>query len=65
MNEKLKTSTVTLNFISGKMKNLFDICDVKSTDDFALFIDTEQVVFGFNINQIFSYRIIPDEEEEE
>ena len=60
MNEKLKTSTVTLNFISGKMKNLFDICDVKSTDDFALFINSEQVVFGFNINQILSYKIVPD-----
>ena len=62
MNEKLKTSTVTLTFISGKIKNLFDICDIKSTDYFASFTDTEQVVFVFNINQILSYKIIPDEE---
>ena len=60
MNEKLKTSTVNLCFISGEMKNLFDICDIQLTDDFALFINSEQVVFGFNINQILSYKIVPD-----
>ena len=63
MNEKLKTSTVKLHYISGKQKNLFDICDIQSTDHFALFMDTEQVVFGVNISQILSYEIIPDEEE--
>ena len=63
MNEKLKTSTVTLTFISGKMKNLFDIFDIQSTDHFASFTDTEQVIFGFNIDQIHSYKIIPDGEQ--
>ena len=63
MNEKLKTVTVRLHFISGKMKNLFDVYDVLRTDSFVYFIDTEQVEFAANIYQILSYEIIPDGEE--
>ena len=62
MNEKLKTCKVELHFISGKIKILYDICDVRGTDSFAYFIDTEQVEFAANIDQILWYEVIPDEE---
>lgn len=64
MSEEIKAVTVRLHFISGKQKNLFNICVVKGTDSFVYFIDTEQVEFAANIDQILSYEVIPDEEEE-
>ena len=61
MNEKLKTRTVELNYMFGEMKTLFNIYDIQETNHFVYFVNTEQVEFGVNIDQILSYKVIPDE----
>lgn len=61
--EELKTCTVRLNYISGKVEYLFDICIMQSTSNLILFEDTKQVEFGVNIDHVLSYKLTPDEEE--